>query len=127
MTKEEKLAVFEAYLDDKTIQVKAKESDGDIGWLTTSSPLWNFTDCEYRVKPEEIPADKVTIDWKASYEALQANNKKLQSAYDELKGQRDALFNQLGYMTEQRDKAEEEADHLRGLLNSIRSTLDHQN
>lgn len=139
MTKEEKLAVFKAYLDGKPIEFRDKTNSEleDFDWRPVSMPSWSFESYVYRIKSEETPADIPTIDWKASYEALQAANKTLQSAYDEMKEQRDALLNTNNLLrstvdnlksatydlNKDCDRADEKIASLRGALNTLHDTL----
>lgn len=50
ITKEEKVRLFEAWLDGKVIQFRKKGS-AEI-WENSSWPVWTFSITEYRVKPE---------------------------------------------------------------------------
>lgn len=50
MNTQEKIAVMQAYQEGKSIQFLR---DPDNGWIDCSgSPVWNWLDNEYRVKPE---------------------------------------------------------------------------
>lgn len=48
ITREEKVRLFETWLDGKTIQFKSDTGE----WLTISYPTWESQVIEYRVKPE---------------------------------------------------------------------------
>jgi len=44
----EMIAVMQAYIDGKQIEYKDKKSNQ---WLDTQSPVWDWFDCDYRIKP----------------------------------------------------------------------------
>jgi len=50
MTPTEMIEVIKAHENGKPIQLKHKDSNL---WESCSIPLWNFVDCDYRVKPKE--------------------------------------------------------------------------
>lgn len=50
-TTQEKIAVMQAHVDGKTIQVYG---NGSWCWSDTYDPRWNWTDFTYRVAPEVI-------------------------------------------------------------------------
>lgn len=50
MTTQEKIAVMQAYVDGKQIQIRT--SKGWIDFYITAEPSWNWRDFEYRIKPE---------------------------------------------------------------------------
>lgn len=55
MTTEEKITVMQAYLDNKTIEIKSKT---EKEWNTCDfEPLWDWLKYEYRIKSEYIPFD----------------------------------------------------------------------
>lgn len=55
MTTEEKIAVMQACLDNKTIEIKSKT---EKEWNTCDfEPLWDWLKYEYRIKSEYIPFD----------------------------------------------------------------------
>lgn len=60
LTKQEKLALFEAWLDGKEIEV-ARHQRPDF-WATAPEPAWMTSSC-YRVK--SVPLTKPSIDWSA--------------------------------------------------------------
>jgi len=50
MDTKEKIKVMQAYVDGRPIQYKLNcESD----WADTSIPIWNWYDCQYRIKPNK--------------------------------------------------------------------------
>jgi len=49
MTTQEKISALQAFLDGKLIQFKYKSN---IEWFNCSTPVWNFEDNDYRIKPE---------------------------------------------------------------------------
>lgn len=48
-TTQEKIAVMQAHVDGKTIQVR---SNGSWSWSESYNPRWNWCDFDYRVAPE---------------------------------------------------------------------------
>lgn len=55
MTTQEKIAVMQAFVEGKEIEVK---KCGIEQWVQISRPIWDWGDCEYRIKPEH-PKPKV--------------------------------------------------------------------
>lgn len=51
MTTQEKIAVMQAHVDGKTIQVYSYSNGG---WSESYDPRWNWTDFTYRIAPELI-------------------------------------------------------------------------
>lgn len=51
MTTKEQIEVMQAYLDGKTIECRS-ELEAKLGWVEVSEPKWNWTACEYRIKPD---------------------------------------------------------------------------
>lgn len=60
MTTSEMAAVMMAYEHGKKIEFKGK-MESELQWRSCE-PLWNWIDCDYRVKPEPkyVPYDNVT-------------------------------------------------------------------
>lgn len=48
-TTKEKIAIMQAYEDGKKIEVCGKIENV---WYSTTSPDWNWANCDYRIKPE---------------------------------------------------------------------------
>lgn len=48
----EKIAVMQAYVDGKRIEVSLKRNDNWRDWVTDEEPSWNWGVYEYRIKPE---------------------------------------------------------------------------
>ena len=46
----EAIKVMQAFVDGKTVQYKSSNS----GWKSAGTPVWNFIEYSYRVKPEPI-------------------------------------------------------------------------
>ena len=59
MTTQEMIDVLKAYQEGKEIEVRFKSSLTNI-WSKQNNKQWNFTICEYRVKPE-IPVRKFRL------------------------------------------------------------------
>ncbi len=55
MTTKEKIAVMQAWLDGKSIQVKSIASD-EVWYDVEKEPSWDWLIREYRIKPTSIPA-----------------------------------------------------------------------
>lgn len=143
MTSEEKLDVFKAFLDGKLIEFRPNDQP-HLMWEPSTRPVWWFEKYDYRVKPED-PAASPEPDWKMrciewnnenrcltdKNNQLAEKNRQLQSAYDDMRGQRDVLQDRISktaflqysktfdLLIEQRDKAEEEVDTLRGKYNVL--------
>jgi len=52
-TTKEKIEIMQAFEDGKTVECRG-ESSGIWGKVAVPNPLWNWPDCEYRIKPEPI-------------------------------------------------------------------------
>ena len=66
----ERLLVMQAYVDGKEIEYRAV---GIGPWLSAGSPIWNWVEREYRVKPEppmEIWVNVYPDGRKFTYESL---------------------------------------------------------
>lgn len=57
-TTEEMISVMRAYADGKTIQFKPNMANEWLDWTVDVDPLWEWTEIDYRVKPE-APKKKV--------------------------------------------------------------------
>lgn len=53
MTTKEKIEVMQAYADGKKIQYRRKFCKDWLDWGGEVEPAWNWSDSQYRVKPEE--------------------------------------------------------------------------
>lgn len=53
MTTKEKIAVMQACVDGKQIQIIYYDDDKWVDWHSETDPVWNWGRCEYRIKPEE--------------------------------------------------------------------------
>lgn len=49
-TTQEKIEVMQAYANGEQIQFKVY---GGVKWFDANPPKWNWTDCDYRIKPEK--------------------------------------------------------------------------
>lgn len=52
MSHDEMIAVITAHRDGKEIEIAAKHVSCYPKWNAVFVPLWNFADCDYRIKPE---------------------------------------------------------------------------
>ena len=52
MDTQEKIKVMQAYVDGRPIQ---RRLPNDTNWSDTSIPIWNWHDCQYRIKPNKQP------------------------------------------------------------------------
>lgn len=54
MTPQEMIDVIQAHKDGKQIQFsfKTKKPSSDNYWIDAKTPTWNFTTCNYRIKPK---------------------------------------------------------------------------
>lgn len=59
MTTKEKIAVMQAYLDGKKIQLAIKNKE-DWEDYDTGEPVWDWTCFDYRIKPEEEKPKRMT-------------------------------------------------------------------
>lgn len=50
MTEQQMIEVIQAKRDGQTIQYRKQKSVMD--WAVVKDPVWDFSSCEYRVKPE---------------------------------------------------------------------------
>lgn len=56
----EQLEVLKAFKDGKAIEFRLRQYSTPSGrWNNASTPRWNWTGCEYRIKPDSIPLCKV--------------------------------------------------------------------
>jgi hypothetical protein len=72
MSLKEKIEVMEAFHAGKAIEWRWV---GEIGeWMVTEKPLWNFADCNYRVKPDDKPLTRkdLAMNYDQMIEVLQA-------------------------------------------------------
>ncbi len=52
MTDKEKVEILQAYMDGESVQVRNKRKPDDK-FTDDLLPVWNFDDCEYRIKPDD--------------------------------------------------------------------------
>ena len=62
MTNKEMIAVMQAFYDGKEIECSSR---GENDWLWTANPMWDWSNNDYRIKPEPpepkyVPYDSVT-------------------------------------------------------------------
>lgn len=65
MTPAEMIEVIKAYENEQEIQMSIKDKNN---WKTVITPLWNFAELDYRVKPKE------KIVYQYMYQNLMNNN-----------------------------------------------------
>jgi len=61
-TTAEKIAIMQAYVDGKTIEVRMRKYSDRYEWLHITVPSWDWSNCAYRVKPEP-PKTPDYINW----------------------------------------------------------------
>ena len=71
----EMIIVIEAHSEGKLIQVRRNHTSGP--WVDAMGPVWDFSKCEYRVKPapkykvlDSVAFDGVYVEIKALEDAL---------------------------------------------------------
>ena len=74
MTNQEKLDVIQAHIDGKTIEISERTKGM---WGTCNFPLFNFTECEYRIKeePKELtPYEQAAETYGEEFEVARVYN-----------------------------------------------------
>lgn len=96
-THAEMLAVIAAHRDGKMIEMRRIDANGEAGyeaWVRTHAPKFQFSDYEYRIKPEPRKAREWFV--------ITKNGKPMNRLYDSLD---DAVYAQMqGYIMADEDR-----------------------